>query len=366
MENTYFKWDKDFLTGVDSIDSQHFSLVEIVNDLLRYSLKTELIDYEQIEDILNRLTAYVVEHFQTEDELMLNSGLDKRHINAHEKLHQDFVINVNKYFADKESLRVPEKLNQVSEFLVRWLAYHILNTDKSMVRQIQYIQEDGLTGEEAYERNKQYVDVTAEPLLKALKALFYLVSQKNKELEKQNLILEERVVERTMALEEANKMLRELSLSDELTGLPNRRYVMEELERLINLYKRYKMVFTVLFIDLDKFKEVNDTYGHKEGDKVLKWIAALLKNNVRRTDIPCRIGGDEFVIICPGIEYEHSLHLADKLYNILSSDEIQKQLDVWKPSFSIGIAEYGDVLESASDLLIRADSAMYEVKKNRQ
>ncbi|MCD4712613.1 MAG: GGDEF domain-containing protein [Clostridiales bacterium] len=363
MEGTYFQWDKDFLTGLNKIDEQHHGLVEIINDLLKFSLKSELIEIDEIDEILDRLTNYVVDHFQTEDELMFAYGIDTRHIELHERLHSDFVKNVNKYFSNKEELRYPEKLSEVSEFLVRWLAYHILNTDKSMVRQMEYIKNDGLTGVEAYEKDQSYVDTTTEPLLKALKALFFLVSQKNKELEIHNQELEIRVKERTIALEEANQKLHELSMNDVLTGLPNRRYIMGEIDRLIDHYERYHVVFSVLFIDLDKFKEVNDTHGHEKGDEVLKWISGFLKKNVRKTDITCRLGGDEFVVVSPHSSGDGALLLAKKLCEMVQSKESQSQIPCWQPSISIGVAEVNASVKTSSELLIRADSAMYEVKK---
>ncbi len=355
MEGTYFQWDKDFLTGLDKVDEQHFGLVEIINDLLRFSLKSDMIMIEEINEILDRLTIYVVDHFQTEDELMHEYGIDSRHIELHEKLHSDFVGKVNQYFSNKEELRFPEKLNEVSEFLVRWLAYHILNTDKSMVRQMNYIKNEGLSGAEAYEKDHKYVDSTTEPLLKALKALFYLVSKKNLELEI-------RVKERTNALEEANKKLHELSMNDALTGLPNRRYIMGEIDRLIDEFERYHVVFSVLFIDLDKFKEVNDTFGHDKGDEVLKWIAKFLSENVRKTDITCRLGGDEFVVVSPHSNGDAALLLAQKLCDLSQSEESQSQISFWKPSMSIGVAEVNVNVKTSSELLIKADSAMYEAK----
>ncbi len=363
MEGTYFQWDKDFLTGLDKVDEQHYGLVEIINDLLKFSLKSDLIEIEEIHELLDRLTNYVVDHFQTEDELMFAYGIDSRHINLHERLHSEFVRNVNQYFSNIEVLRDPDKLSEVSEFLVRWLAYHILNTDKSMVRQMEYIKNDGLTGSEAYEKDRNYVDTTAEPLLKALKALFYLVSKKNKELENHNRELEIRVKERTIELEEANQKLHELSMNDVLTGLPNRRCIMGEIDRLIDHYERYHVVFSVLFIDLDKFKEVNDTHGHEKGDEVLKWISGFLKKNVRKTDITCRLGGDEFVVVSPHSSGDGALLLAKKLCEMVQSKESQNQISYWKPSISIGVAEVNADIKSASELLIKADSAMYEVKK---
>jgi hemerythrin len=363
MESTYFEWDKDFLTGLAKVDKQHFGLVEIINDLLKFSLESDLIRIDEIDEILDRLTNYVVDHFQTEDKLMIAHGIDSRHIELHERLHGDFVRNVNHYFADKEALRYPEKLNEVSEFLVRWLAYHILNTDKSMVRQMEYIKNDGLSGAAAYEKDHKFVDTTTEPLLKALKALFFLVSKKNKELENQNIELEIRVKERTIALEEANQKLQDLSMNDALTGLPNRRYIMGEIDRLINHFERYQVVFSVLFIDLDKFKEVNDAFGHEKGDEVLRWIAGFLKENVRKTDITCRLGGDEFVIVSPHSNGEGALALAQKLCELVYSEESQSQIPFWKPSISIGVAEVNSNIKSASELLIKADAAMYEAKK---
>ncbi len=152
-------------------------------------------------------------------------------------------------------------------------------------------------------------------------------------------------------------------MNDALTGLPNRRYIMGEIDRLIDHYERYQVVFSVLFIDLDKFKEVNDTYGHEKGDEVLKWISGFLKENVRKTDITCRLGGDEFVVVSPHSNGEGALLLAQKLCEMVHSEESQSQISFWKPSISIGVAEVNTNVKTSSELLISADSAMYEVKK---
>ena len=87
-------------------------------------------------------------------------------------------------------------------------------------------------------------------------------------------------------------------MQDELTGLFNRRYAINAIDQLIGNWKRYGATFSVLFIDVDKFKSVNDNYVHEYGDRVLKWVANFFKNNIRETDIACRLGGDEFLIIC--------------------------------------------------------------------
>src|SRR3989304_3437913 len=94
-----------------------------------------------------------------------------------------------------------------------------------------------------------------------------------------------------------NRRLRQLCDRDFLTGLFNRRKLIEDLERYSELNKRYKIKFSLLMLDIDKFKEINDTRGHKIGDKVLKEVAYILQKNIRKIDKCYRLGGDEFIII---------------------------------------------------------------------
>ena len=329
----------------------------MINELLKLSFLNEIIEHEVILDLEKKLTHYVVIHFNTENELMKQYGIDERHVSKHLLLHAEFIKTVSRYFDDKTELADPNKLSEIIEYLVRWLAYHILNTDKSMARQIKYITEDGLSPEAAFDQDEKITDATAEPLLKALRALFYLISQKNKELE-------EKVIQRTLELQNAIHLLEYQSIIDELTGLPNRRFVMNELERLKYNFERYNVVFSILFIDLNKFKAVNDTFGHDSGDAVLKWMAKFLKENTRKTDMPCRLGGDEFVILCPHSDGEQAFTLASKLLGIIQNMVNSERLDIWEPSFSIGVAQFDKSIKEPSEFLSKADAAMYESKKH--
>lgn len=356
MTNSFFQWDEAFVTGWVDIDLQHRDLLETVNDLIRLNFIDNHVNLDEIASIRDKLTVYVQDHFRLEHEMMHQYDVDSRHVDQHVKLHNEFVQNVQTYFSDLETFDDHTRLEELSEYLIRWLAYHILNTDKSMVRQIEAIKNEGLTNTAAYDKDVQLIDHSSEPLLKALKALFYLVSEKNKELEN-------KVAQRTAELEEANKKLQEWSLIDELTGLPNRRSVLSEIERLIQEYRRYGSKFSILFIDLNKFKAVNDTYGHEKGDEVLKWVATYLRNNLRVTDIPGRLGGDEFIVICPHLDSKSALQVANKLLAFEDNCKMFKCLDFWEASFSIGVAEINQTIKTASELLSLADSIMYEVKK---
>ena len=295
---------------------------------------------------------------------MIDLGIDPRHKDVHLRVHLEFKDTVKQYFSDLSSLEKPEKLGEVIEFLIRWLAYHILNMDKSLVRQINYIKINNESASDAYEKEQTLIETSTEPLLKALKALFYLVSEKNKDLERLNNELEEKVQLRTEELQQAYEKLIQISMQDELTGLFNRRYAVNEIDQLIGNWKRYGVTFSVLFIDVDKFKSVNDNYGHEYGDRVLKWIADFLKNNIRKTDIACRLGGDEFLVICNYCNAENAICLAKKLNLVMKKHIQDENMHYWEPSISIGVAEIDDICQTSSEVLNKADVAMYIAKNN--
>ena len=363
MNNNFFTWDKDFVTGIDIIDEQHHKLVETINYSIQLSIGNEKTDNKKIYELRDHLENYVVEHFETEEKLMEDYLVDKRYFDIHKKTHNEFIEKVKKCFIEIGEDFEPSKLGDINEFLIRWLAYHILNMDKSLIRQINYIKEDKMSPLESYEKEKELAETATEPLLKALKALFYVVSEKNKELEQKNQDLERKVKERTNELEEANEKLEKISIVDELTGLPNRRFVMMQIDQLISYWERYGTKFSLLFIDLDRFKPVNDNYGHEYGDRVLVWIGNFLKKNSRKSDIPCRLGGDEFVIICPNLSGREALEFGKIINEKAMSRENNENLDYWEPSFSIGVTEMEKEIKTASDILNVADTAMYKAKK---
>jgi len=363
MKNNFFQWDSEFETGHEKIDEQHYGLIMTINELMQLTVQSEAIEDHSIESLQKKLTDYTLTHFQTEHRLMEAFAVDPQHKQNHRDLHRDFVEKVKGFFKNPRELKNKNKLSEVNEFLIRWLAYHILSMDKKLVRQIDLIKDEGLSPTEAYEQEVEEYDSNTEPLLKALTALFFLVSQKNKELEVINEGLEEKVKDRTVALEEANQRLENLSLMDELTELPNRRFVVREIQQLMNHWKRYGSPFSLLFIDLDKFKAVNDNHGHEFGDQVLKWVSEYIQQHIRKNDLLCRLGGDEFVIIAPHCKGDETLAMAEKLLERIRNLKEEERPSFWKHSFSVGIVEMNEAVDSVSDLLTKADSAMYESKR---
>ncbi|MGC8813154.1 diguanylate cyclase [Dictyoglomus sp.] len=158
--------------------------------------------------------------------------------------------------------------------------------------------------------------------------------------------------------------LNRLAITDPLTQLFNRRYIEEELRKEIERSKRYSRPLSVMVLDLDNFKIINDILGHQYGDEVLKKIGENLKKSCRKVDTVGRFGGDEFVIILPETNLEKSIKVANKIIKNLEKMEIKfpKGEKIYI-SISIGIASYPETSKDPEKILSLADSAMYNAKR---
>ena len=166
------------------------------------------------------------------------------------------------------------------------------------------------------------------------------------------------------SLKEADKKLHFYANHDVLTGLANRVQFESHLKNALHACKRHDSKLALFFIDLDKFKDVNDTYGHSIGDEMLKTVAKRIQQSIREEDFIARLGGDEFVLIIKDVrEYNDMLLLADKI-NENIKEPIAIEDKVFFMSLSIGIAIYPDHGLNSEDLIKHADAAMYEVKES--
>lgn len=158
--------------------------------------------------------------------------------------------------------------------------------------------------------------------------------------------------------------LRKLSDTDQLTELFNRRKLLEDLNINYKKYVRDSISTSILTFDLDNLKQINDTYGHHVGDKVLLSVAKVCHEKLRKTDIPCRSGGDEFVIILPNTDLEYAVVFAEKLRK--EFNQVLKPFIVNEKSItvSIGVSEFLATDTSFENAIIRADEALYKAKKS--
>ena len=169
----------------------------------------------------------------------------------------------------------------------------------------------------------------------------------------------------SLKLNESYKRLETLSIIDKLTGLYNRRYFDEALEKEVLRARRFKHDLSLMFIDIDKFKHFNDTYGHTEGDVVLQRLGRLIKEQARNEiDIACRYGGEEFTVILPETTRISAVTIANRILQNFSGVKFHiatKEEPVQK-TISIGVAEL-EYKGDAKTLLVHADKAMYEAKE---
>ena len=165
---------------------------------------------------------------------------------------------------------------------------------------------------------------------------------------------------KTMSLKKAEKIIRNFSFTDPLTGIMNRRYLDSIIEIEMARSDRYNHAMSIITLDLDHFKKVNDTWGHPVGDEVLKWVVGIIQENIRKTDILVRLGGEEFMILLTQTGLDGAREAAEKLRFTLEHAE---HAVTGKCTASFGVAERLEG-EAFSNLYSRVDQALYRAKEN--
>ena len=166
------------------------------------------------------------------------------------------------------------------------------------------------------------------------------------------------------ALIEKNRELHRLSITDGLTGLFNRKHLMDLFDMEMARTRRYKIPFSVLIADIDHFKRINDTYGHLAGDAVLRRIADTLRQAVRECDHIGRYGGEEFLLILPNSEAAGAMDMAQRIRRQIRQVRFYNDGNEISMTISVGVAQCSEAEESIEAVLGRADSALYQAKNN--
>ena len=200
-------------------------------------------------------------------------------------------------------------------------------------------------------------------LKKSNEILNQMVAEKTKELKNLNKSLEKQVEDRTKKLEQSKKQLQEMAFKDNLTQIYNRYYLFEAFEKFLELTDELNKPLSLLLIDIDYFKMVNDTYGHIIGDKVLKHIVTNTQSVLREDDIFIRYGGEEFIVLLPDVNLERSLTVAQKIRHFIEENPFREDDIEILITVSIGVSQYksGNKLEK---FINEADKALYIAKKS--
>ncbi len=226
--------------------------------------------------------------------------------------------------------------------------------------------------DEVAEQAKKILEIFDLPV-KELKSYSQILEEANRELQRLALtsvqllqkLKEEKARAEALArkLQEANKKLLEMATKDPLTGLYNRRHFQERLSEEMNRIRRYGGYLSIIILDVDFFKRINDTYGHPCGDEVLQKIAKILKENTRNSDIVARYGGEEFVILLPETNLKGATTLAERLRRQVEEEVFKCEDNKLKVTISLGVACLEP--ESPKDekrFLSIADKALYYSK----
>lgn len=186
------------------------------------------------------------------------------------------------------------------------------------------------------------------------------ISKEITQLKRLNESLEQEVKKRTKDLENALVQIKQISITDKLTGLYNRHYIDSVLDNMQKMLNRYDTNYALILLDIDDFKDVNDTYGHNIGDMVLKDFSTLLKNSIRETDILGRWGGEEFLLIVPNATKDSIFILANNLKDKIQEYDF-KDVSKLTASFGVSILQKDD---EVSSFFTRVDKSLYQAKKN--
>jgi diguanylate cyclase len=188
-----------------------------------------------------------------------------------------------------------------------------------------------------------------------------IINKIKKELLNFKMDLEKTARELQDQIEELKKTTQNLC-KDPLTDLYSRSMMDVKLKEQFYLLKRYNLPFSLIMIDLDDFKHINDAYGHTAGDSVLKYIGQFIKSSLRQSDFPIRYGGDEFLIILPNTNIHKAYAVAEKLLKQVNNYQFKKQGSTFSVHLSIGIAQ-AQPNDTASSIIEKADNALYESKR---
>jgi hemerythrin len=357
-----FQWDECFVTGITMVDEQHHELVNIMNRFGEVLMQANESTQAELDRVFGELSDYSRYHFQEEETMMHAIGLDSRHVKHHCEEHAKFLQDVTRMHAatghaDRQGG------SRLLTYLTNWLAYHILGTDQIMALLIAAVGQ-GKSQHDAYLDAQHGRDPATAMLLHSMTTLFNEVTDSNRALLELNQTLEARIADRTSELVSLNQQLESMALTDVLSGLPNRRHALRCFEQLWQASTINKTPLACMMIDADGFKAINDNYGHEAGDEVLRKLARCLRNSVRNDDVVCRLGGDEFLILCDNTTLVGAITAAEKLRQEVARLRVPAGVGVWQGSVSVGVAERTQSLEVFEDLLKLADNAVYAAKKN--
>ena len=311
-------------------------LSEVVKEALSFMAKEKIIPSPQNYDRWFRIFCYAKE-----------KGLN---LSKHELI--DLYIDTYQTKIDKEQVKQVDFVDRITEELF-----------ESIQRVLKQVSEHDKGISKGGEKLEEMVSlVPAEDIQIVLKKIMNEVrglKNINRAFIKK---LEEQKEEISKLREELRKVKEEASI-DPLTGLRNRRSFERTLWEFFKDFNKYGYPFSVIMMDLDNFKQINDTHGHLAGDRVLREVGNILRNYLRAKDVPARTGGEEFAIVLPGISKDEAVQVAERIRRVLENHMVEHDGEKIKVTASFGVSQMEEGVEKPEDLLKDADEKLYKAKR---
>ena len=308
-----FPWNKNFETGIATIDEQHKVLVSLLNELAGTLARD---DQLEINRVFDELAEYANFHFETEEAIWVEYFGDDSWLSSHQLTHSSFLPKVVELKEQDTNKPLIEIIESIVKFLIRWLAFHIIDNDKRLALVVHNM-EKGLSFEEAKVASDKKMSGSIRVLIETVMTMYDGLSSRTLDLMRERherKKIEEELHEANTQLREANIKLEELAITDQLTGLFNRRHFNNIFKQELKRANRENTYLSLIIMDIDFFKKLNDNYGHSKGDRVLVQLGQKLINLCQRPgDYAFRLGGEEFGVLAANLEPQGTVEFAEIL-----------------------------------------------------
>ncbi|MDV7341106.1 bacteriohemerythrin [Terasakiella sp. A23] len=357
-----FPWNDNFNTGHKEIDEQHRKLVSLLNELATTLINNQTMDVSKAFDDLAKYADF---HFAAEEEIWRKFFDDDSWLHSHQLTHSSFLPKVLEIQKNGKDKPLHDLIEEIIQFLIRWLIFHIIDDDKRLAIVVESMEKghDLIKAKQIADRK---MNGSVRVLIDAVLTMYDGLS--NRTL---GLLRERKArMEAEEKLREANEKLEKLSYIDQLTQLYNRRHFDDIFARELKRARRKKTMLTLMMLDVDYFKRLNDKYGHPEGDVALKKVAQEIKRCCKRASDFCfRIGGEEFAILTNSSNSEEQVRLAETIRQNIENLQIPNEdSDVSDfATVTIGLVSVIPDQDTTEDGMMKiADGRLYAAKRNKR
>ncbi|MFA6197173.1 MAG: EAL domain-containing protein [Sulfurimonas sp.] len=350
------KFDLTFKSMVPIYDNGKFiGIIEILGKFNSIALKMESKEYDMVmlvDKSYKKQLEYIKNESFLDEYYVVNQNVKKEFLELIHEKSVEYFIGMDTFLIDKKTNRLVVTY-QLPDIHDQPMGHFIMFHDLDKINISDVI------------RSRDRLILTFTLIYLFIFAFVYYIYVKQYQglIDKLNRELEEKVEEKTKELKNQSETLDHLAHHDSLTGLPNRLLFLDRLKQAIKHAKRRNKNVTILFLDLDRFKEVNDTFGHEIGDKLLREVASRLLNCVRDEDTIARLGGDEFTIILEDVGQNEVIKIAKNIIKAMQEPVYIRNQELYT-TFSVGISSYPEDGNTSSVLIRNADTAMYKAKEN--